>query len=81
MYDVTVDLTHNIPLKRSVGFVLTEYPVAKPKDAEGCLGWGFGGDSVSVCVPRATVNNVSSVTIKKEEKVFGILKWIFYSFH
>lgn len=42
---------------------------------------GFGQDSLCMCVSRAAVNNVSSDTIRKEEKVFGILKWLFYSFH
>lgn len=49
MYDVTVDLTCNIPLKSLIGFVLTGYLVAKLKDAGGCVGWDFGGDSVCVC--------------------------------
>lgn len=37
------------------------------------MGWGFW-TGVCVCVSRTAVNNVSSVTIRKEEKVFGILK-------
>lgn len=43
-------LTHDIPLKSLIGFALTGYLVAKLEAVEGCVGWGFGGDSLYVCL-------------------------------